>query len=108
MDVNVKHGLTGADSIVEYDSIGGNQVLLTGDALRDQQQVSQHLLVFGCRLVERGDMLLRDHEDVARRLRTDISEGERRFRFGYDIRRQLSLGNLTKQAILHGFDSTSV
>ena len=53
-------------------------------------------------------MLLWDHQNVARCLGADVSEGQRQFRLSYDIRRQLSCGNLAKQAILPELESTPI
>ena len=70
--------LTSSGACIDNRSIAsGDDAELIGESRRDQCQVAQQRLIFGRRLVERGDVFFRNDQNVRGRLRIDIVEGER-------------------------------
>jgi len=74
---------------------------LLGQLGRGREQVAHGGCILGCDVVQRRDVLLRDDEEVLRRLGLDVLEGERIGVVVDDLRRDLLLDDLAEQAVGH-------
>jgi len=74
--VEVEYGLASAGSNVEDGAVSLLDVALAGDVRGGEVATADEFGVGGCGFLQSVEMLFRDDEDVSRRLRADVFEGE--------------------------------
>src|SRR5687768_5521135 len=103
MQVDVEHGLSRSRIAVEHCPVTGTVVaLFFGNVRGGAHHGADQPVVRRRQVVERRDVLLRDHQDVHRRLRVDVVEGEQLIVF-VDLRR----GNVTRNDLAEQAAHTS-
>ena len=76
VDVEVVDGLATVRAGVDNQAIAIGEILLAGDFVRCGEKVAEHGRVLRRGVGVRGKVLFGDEQDVYRRLRVDIREGE--------------------------------
>jgi len=76
MDVEVVDGLAAVGAGVNDQPVAISQVLLTRDFSCCRDQMPEHGCILRRCVGKRGDVLLRDEQDMYRCLRVDVREGE--------------------------------
>src|SRR5437667_5722023 len=77
-------------------------LLRTRELLRQGEHLPHERFVAVGKVVERGDVLPRDDEDMRGSLRIDVAEGDEVFRLGHDRRLRLARGDIAEDARRHG------
>ncbi len=100
MEVDVKHRLPRAFAVVDDEAVAvGVEAEVVGEGGgADEGFAHRHCVGFG-EVVERGDVASRDDEDVRRRLRVDVVEGDRVGVFEDFLRGDLAVGDAAEQAV---------
>src|SRR6476660_1237895 len=96
MEMDVEDRLSRTGARVHDGAIAGGDPLRSGNLRGGEHEPAHHRGIR--RLVERSDVLLRDHEDVRRRLRIDVAEGDRVLVLADDLRRDLPAHDAAEQA----------
>lgn len=78
-----------------------SNILLVCQTLRGKENVPKQLPILLSCIVERGNRLFRHDENVHRRLRSNVAEGDNMFVFVDDRCRYFSADDLRKNAIAH-------
>ena len=85
--VQVKHRLPRLRAVADHDAECVFHAELARDLADREQQVAEQRLVLRLRVREPRDLLLGDDEDMDRRLRVDVLEGEAQLVLVDDVRR---------------------
>src|SRR6266545_4880502 len=100
VQVQVKHRLPAVGVRVHHHAITSHRdPFLVRQLAREAQHFPEELRVFG--LVERGDVRRRDDQQVRRRLRVQVREGEQPIPPLHDLRRHLPRRDLAEDAAAH-------
>ena len=96
----MEHGLSGAAAVIDDHAIAvGIETFFLCDFFRGQEKMPDEVLVGRGRAVDLGDVLPGNDEDVDGRLGTDVLEGGHELVLVHDIGRDLSLDDLTEDAV---------
>src|SRR5690606_35788893 len=101
MHVQVKHSLSGFFTVIDYQSESITITFLICNLCGSKQQMTQNVLVGIPGISHHRDRILRDHEDMYRRLWIDITEGQTQIILIDNIRRDLSRDNFTENSVRH-------
>src|SRR5215470_3305428 len=101
MQMNVKYGLAGVAVGVEDRPKAAGQPSLLGERGGPSDQLAHDAIVARLDVVQRCDMPLRHDEDMGRRLRIDVVEGEDAVVLVDDRSRHLALDDLAEKAVAH-------
>ena len=102
VEVEVKDDLPAFAVAVQYQAEAPlGDTLLSGDAVRHQEEVPKESIITLACIKERREMPAGNNQDVDRRLRVDVLEGHRFFVLVDDLGGMLPLGDLTKETGLH-------
>src|SRR6476659_4254596 len=102
MEVQMGNFLTAVRSLTCHDPI--SDFVGTLDArqlIAEHQAFGQHFSIGISCLMQSGNVLLRDHEGVDRRLRCDVFEGDRPLTLCHSRGRNLTTYNLAEDAVFH-------
>jgi hypothetical protein len=103
MQVQVKHGVTGAGADVEHCAVAILDTALAPNPRSNEIAISDDLGIFGLSLLEADNVLLGNDEHMRGRLRADVFEGEDLVVFIHLLGRDLARNNLAKEAVwIHG------
>ena len=98
--MHVKHGLARVPVGVEdRPESARRDAPLARDGGRTPHNFSNNRIVAGAEIVERGDVLFRNHEHVRRPLRVDVVEREHTIVLVDDRRRDLMFDDLAEEAV---------
>ncbi len=98
MQVNVEDRLPGVTTIIDHHAVSfAVQVLLLGNSLGDQEQMTDALSVIPFHAVNIRNMYFRNNQDVNRSLRIYILERDRRRIFIDDSRSNLLFDDLAEE-----------
>jgi hypothetical protein len=102
VQVNVEHRLACVAVRIEYGSeTAGRKASLFRDGRRPPHQLANELIVFDGELIKRGDVALRHHQHVSRRLRVDVVERQHPIVFVHDRTWDLPVDDLAEKAVGH-------
>ena len=94
--MQVKHALARPLAVVHHQAEGVAHALLLGDARRRVQQVAEDIAILRAGVRQPGDGLLGDHQDMHRRLRVDVPEGQAAIILIDDVGRDLAVNDLAE------------
>ena len=98
----MKHGLTCTLVHIEHGSVPGlMRSPFPGDPRSRLKHMAHKCIVGGTELIQRGDVFLRDDQNVNGRLRIDIFESHDILVFVHFRRRDLAGNDFAKQALRH-------
>src|SRR5438874_786518 len=90
---------TGALTATRPISRAAAAALLAGDLAGNGDELPEQRLVLRPRLRDRRDVLARDHQHVHRRLRVEVSKGDRLLIAVHDVGRDLAGGDAAEDAL---------
>src|SRR5882672_7297819 len=99
MHVDMIHLLMPHPAVVDDGAEALGRAGFAGKAPGDDEHLAERRLVAGLRIVERGDVRFGHEQDVHRRLRTDVVEGDHLVVFVDFFRRDLAADDFAKNAI---------
>ena len=92
----MEHGLPALAASVEDGAVALTQSFIAGDALHQQEELTEKRRVFMRCLGQRRDVAFGDDEDVGRGLWGDVAEGDRCLGLGDDLRRNCAIADLAE------------
>jgi hypothetical protein len=100
--VEVRHRLAGVTPVVEDESIArGIEPEQTGNLRRFEEEVTQHLAIFGAGFSDSGDWLAGYDEHMDRRLGVDIVESDDLIVLIHDASGDFAAGDFLEQGLAH-------
>jgi hypothetical protein len=102
VDVEMKYRLSCSRTYVEYRAVSVLDISLARDLSRRQVTASDHLGIANLRFLQTSKMFLWDHEDMRRRLRIDVFDGEHVLVLIDFLRGNLAAENAAEKAIAGG------
>ena len=103
MDVQVRDGLAGVGAVVHDKAVAFGELEFFGDGSGNEEKMAEDGLVDGGRLAEARDRLLRDDEQVDRRLGLDVVEDDAEFILVLDLGRNLAIDDALEDGLGHEF-----
>lgn len=108
MDVQVKHRLTGFGvGVDDGPETCAVDLALLGHPCCNHEQMPEKLTIGPEIIVQRSDVLSRNHQDVDRRLRMYVLKCKAALVFVHNLGRNFASGNPAKKAFVHA-DSLSL
>lgn len=103
--MNVKHRLTPVGVAVRHHAVSaGVNTQLAGDLFGHQEDVSDGGFVIRGEIIQRGDVLLGDDQDVCRGAGVDVPEGQANVVLENGFGRDLPGDDLAENTVAHGSD----
>ena len=100
--MQVRHGFAGVGTVVEDETVAA---FFQAEFLRDfggfEQQMAEGLMIFGAGFGEARTWFLGNDQNVRRRLRLDVAEGDDQVVFEDDVRRDFAGDDFFKQSFAH-------
>lgn len=101
MKMDMKDGLSGIPTIVDDHTVSAAlKSPFLGKILRNIEEVSYHLSIIPLHTMDISDVFFGNYQNMRRRLRIDIHEGNGKIVLMYELCRNLFLDNLAKDAFL--------
>jgi len=101
MDVQVEDGLSGSGPHIQYRAIAVFDAALSGHVSGRQMAKTNDVGIFCGRFLQSANMFFGDHEDMRRRLRIDVLEGQGVLVLVNFLRGNLTGNNAAEQAVFH-------
>src|SRR5262245_29161057 len=107
--MDVEHSLTGVAFRIEDDSIALVRIpVLFRDGGRGSLYRAHERIIMRAEIVERGDVATRNNQDVQRRLRVDVPDGDELVVLVDKASRDLSRDDLAEKTVAHTLRITAV
>lgn len=103
VQVQVADGLATFRASADHNTVAFAEPVLAGDLRGRGEQTAEESFIARLGIGERGEVFLRDHEDVLRRLRVDVVEGIDRLVFVGLLRGNLAGDDFAEEAVHSDF-----
>jgi hypothetical protein len=100
VEVKMIDGLAPVPTDIRDDAVARLQALIARDRSQEFEHLRYQRPILRRQLSYRRDVLLGDHQDVGRRLRSDVSKRKDIPGFGHDIGIDLARRDLAKETIV--------